>query len=1431
MLYKLKVTNKLSSLFILVLIGLSNSAEAIKPLSLDWDNLTQEKYVNNLTSCEYKIQEFKWSKSLWPKENKKSKPSFGEVVNLESIAQKINNRLKMQWLLSDKFNIDITPAMLQHDLNRMANNTKDPDGLEELFQLFENNPQTIAQCVSLPYIIQKKTVNSFNWHNKIHSETKSLAETELGIYKKTQNADGLSVKPQTITFKLKGDEAVNELEKSLDGQLIIELDEQEFSQKADKLKQASLSETGYGFVYQELLTETADNIEVIILFWQKQPLHDWLAQQNYSSSFKLAKLNKLYLPEISDIQKSFGEKSITLDQWLLHGNKVPEARLNHTTIWTGTEMIVWGGSQNSGGYFLKTGGRYNPSTDSWLATSLVGAPSGRTNHSAIWSGTEMIIWGSDALSTGGRYNPSTDSWQTTSLNGAPSARYNHSAIWTGTEMIVWGGRYNANNLNTGARYNPSTDSWQTMNADGTPPTRYDHTAVWSGTEMIIWGGSPTTNTGGRYNPSTDSWQTINIDGAPSARYDHTAIWSGTEMIVWGGSPQTNTGGRYNPSTDNWQTTSLSGAPSVRYAHSAIWTGSEMIVWGGGNVYDSSGGRYNPSTDSWLQTSTNNAPSNRSKHTAIWTGTEMIIWGGANLSHSFQLFFNTGGRYNPSTDNWSATNTNNAPSARTRHTAIWTGTEMIVWGGASVDQFPYLNTGGQYYPITDNWLTTSTVGAPLARSVHTAIWSGKEMIVWGGTNGSPLNNGGRYNPITDNWMTTSLNGAPTARGAHTAVWSGSEMIVWGGGAPLSLNTGGRYNPYTDSWSETSLNGVPSARFLHTAIWTGSEMIVWGGNYIDNGNVYLNTGGRYNPFTDSWQSTPTNGTPSPRIDHAAIWSGTEMIVWGGYAGNNYYNTGGRYNPSSNSWEPTSIIGVTSKRVKSSAVWTGSEMVAWGGQFNSNLNTGGRYNPCTDSWVETTSNEAPSGRYDHTAIWDGRNMIVWGGMPLTNTPNIYSIETLSYQISGNIVGLNGNQLVLQNNGNDDLTLNSDGIFTFTTPLENFENYSVSILTEPTMPNQSCEVTGGTDDDGSGVINDADVCNIVVSCVTTQYDVIVSVTGLSDGTVSFSNGLDILDFSTDGTQTISTLDDGSAFNVDITAQPINPYQLCSFTNADSGNLNGSDVTIAVECVINEYDVNIELTGLAPGNSISFSNSTDILFMTENGTQTISTLEDGSAFDVNITSSQPVSPNQTCSFTSSDSGNLAGSDVLVTVECITDQYSIGGTLSGLDSGNNLVIQNNFVDDLQLSNDGEFIFNSSIDDLSQYSVSVLTNPTTPNQTCNVFQGSGTVNGDDVNNINITCSINTYFLGGQVTGLIGNNEMLLENNGTDFKLITSDGPYIFNNPLSDESNYDVNIYLQPSSPIQPCQVLNGTSSISGSDVVNIDVICEAGNDLIYRNGFN
>jgi VCBS repeat-containing protein len=130
-----------------------------------------------------------------------------------------------------------------------------------------------------------------------------------------------------------------------------------------------------------------------------------------------------------------------------------------------------------------------------------------------------------------------------------------------------------------------------------------------------------------------------------------------------------------------------------------------------------------------------------------------------------------------------------------------------------------------------------------------------------------------------------------------------MIVWGGMSGnldngTWYNTGGRYNPVSNTWTATSLAGAPSPRIWHVDAWTGVEMIVWSG-CTGNTSCWdtLLTGGRYNLATDSWTSTSLGSVPRERANAAAVWTGEGLLVWGGFAGDvgTYTTTGGLYSVS--------------------------------------------------------------------------------------------------------------------------------------------------------------------------------------------------------------------------------------------------------------------------------------------------------------------------------------------------------------------------------------------------------------------------------------------------------------------------------------------------------------------------------------------------------
>ena len=333
-----------------------------------------------------------------------------------------------------------------------------------------------------------------------------------------------------------------------------------------------------------------------------------------------------------------------------------------------------------------------------------------------------------------------------------------------------------------------------------------------------------------------------------------------------------------------------------------------------------GGVYDPSTNAWSPVATAGAPAAREFATAVWTGSGMIVWGGIKFnSMAAPTVFNNGGIYDPQTNSWRAVSTSGAPAARFAHSAVWTGSEMIVWGGDS-RMFGFAAPGG----LSDQRLAGET------ERVRQAV-----------IDPGPLNSGGIYDPVTDSWRPLSTVNAPSPRAEHTAVWTGSRMIVWGGGdAHSNLAGGGLYDPETDTWVRVSSVGEPSARDSHTAVWTGSRMIVWGGfGTMET----VRTGGVFDPDANAWEPMSTTGSPSARAFHVASAVRGHMIVWGGWTGNDEVNTGGIYDPETDTWTPTPLAGAPSGREHATEVFTGSAMIVWGGFDGSHLvSSGGIYTP---------------------------------------------------------------------------------------------------------------------------------------------------------------------------------------------------------------------------------------------------------------------------------------------------------------------------------------------------------------------------------------------------------------------------------------------------------------------------------------------------------
>ncbi|SUS07270.1 hypothetical protein DF3PB_4010004 [uncultured Defluviicoccus sp.] len=746
-------------------------------------------------------------------------------------------------------------------------------------------------------------------------------------------------------------------------------------------------------------------------------------------------------------------------------------------------MIIWGGRIGQFGGEITDGWRLDPARSAqspmhgWTRMTSTSDPVSRADHTAVWSPErqEMIIWGgrlgSGALTAGAAYRPDRDEWRSLPSTGDPTARYDHTAVWTGREMIVWGGEVSPGGvLTAGAAYDPfqgTTGAWRTIASSGEPLARTLHTAIWTGAEMVVWGGTGgfgIMTDGRRYVPAYDlsetpeSWQPMQSCREPTSRYRHTAVWTGDAMIVWGGYDNTfnlNDGNRYAGCSNRlWFRDSDGdgfGDPSDRRETCTQPPGYVAL---GGDLVDVDATRYpgapercnslddnfdgnvdegldfvtyfrDADSDGYGESAQSTATCDGSPPVGFTTtdgdcndanatihpgaldancnGVDENCANGADEAYvPLEVTCGTGACYLAGTtlcidgvesdscagDRWSPMSTVNAPSARDWHTAVWTGTEMIVWGGESPSG-AFLSDGGRYNPTTDSWTALPSAGAPTARVYHGAAWAAGRMVIWGGYVGSnsDTQTGSRYDPDSDSWEPTTTAGAPSARSSFSAVSTGSLMLIWSGFNDTTsgyLADGAAYDPVANSWTAMSATNAPAPRTAHRAVWTGSHMLVWGGGLLND--RYYTDVGRFDPATNQWSPSSATGSPPGRESFTAVWAGDRMIVWGGYirpvpgpAG--YRHDGGQYDPATDTWAATSVVGAPTARAHHEAQWTGQEMLVWGGCCD--WNDGKRYDPRSDRWTAITAPDAPAARRMAASVWTGREFLVWGGLDEFGVP----------------------------------------------------------------------------------------------------------------------------------------------------------------------------------------------------------------------------------------------------------------------------------------------------------------------------------------------------------------------------------------------------------------------------------------------------------------
>lgn len=313
----------------------------------------------------------------------------------------------------------------------------------------------------------------------------------------------------------------------------------------------------------------------------------------------------------------------------------PEPASQAASVWTGTQLIVWGGyvpdAATHTERYLSTGSAFDPSSDTW--TAIPPAPRGRADAIALWTGTEaLFLFGHDASEgfvDGFAFDPSTDSWRT--IAASPMDPYVETAVWTGSGVIAWGSGRSRGGTNSGegASYDPATDTWQRI--ANAPVSLNAASSVWTGNEMIVFGSRldsgnhATTDTaiGASYDPATNNWTAL-PPSALSPQATSTA-WTGDRLLAWDYITHSQT---FDPDTQTWAPSiKMPLEPSECYPDSAPLSGSVFAFYCGDAAL------YDDTSDTWERLHGGMLDATVESH-----GTPIKLWRFANMTPAGDVVF-------------------------------------------------------------------------------------------------------------------------------------------------------------------------------------------------------------------------------------------------------------------------------------------------------------------------------------------------------------------------------------------------------------------------------------------------------------------------------------------------------------------------------------------------------------------------------------------------------------------------------------------------------------------------------------------------------------------------------------------------------------------------------------------------------------------------
>jgi Kelch motif/Galactose oxidase, central domain len=332
-----------------------------------------------------------------------------------------------------------------------------------------------------------------------------------------------------------------------------------------------------------------------------------------------------------------------------------------------------------------------------------------------------------------------------------------------------------------------------------------------------------------------------------------------------------------------------------------------------------------------------------------------------------------------------------------------------------------------------------------------------------------------------------------------------------------------------------------------------------------------------------------------------------------------------------------------------------------------------------------------------------------------------------------------------------------------------------------------------------------------TPQYSIGGTLSGLASGdsVVLQDNGGNNTTVSADGSISFSTqIDSGSTYAVTVLTQPTG--QSCSVMNG-SGTASANVTNVTVDCSGNSYNIAATVAGLAAGATVVLQdNGGGDLTVSGNGTSNFNTpIVSGSVYAVTILT-QPAGEDCTVA---NGSGTVTSANVAIAVTCAPMSYSVGGNVTGLQTGDSVALQDNGGDTATVSANGSFTFATSIASGSPYSVTVLTQPV--GESCAVSNGSGTVDAANVTAVTVDCSGTAYNVAVTVTGLFASESVVLQDNGSGNLTVSSNGTSNFSSPSASGATYAITVLTQPAG--ETCSVAGGTGTVGNSNI-NVSVSC-------------